>query len=114
LLTTHLCGPCPYNPPTSPKKEQQLQALLGKVVGRLMKPEQLSWKAIFDDSLARTNAPHHMWRLGCHLIFSTLPLARTGLPQRACPYISAYRALAPPGGPRAAAARGHHAEAALL
>jgi hypothetical protein len=75
--------------------QEQLQALLGKVVGRLMEPEQLPWKAFFDDSLACAGAPHHTWRLGGHLISSTMPLGGTGLPPRTRAYISAYRALAP-------------------
>ena len=87
---------------------EQITALRAKVIGRLMEPEQLPWKAYFDHHMYRTrawlatagpaataaNLPH-VWQLGRFLIFSSLDLRRASLPPRVQSYIAAYRLLAP-------------------
>ena len=87
---------------------EQITALRAKVIGRLMEPEQLPWKAYFDHHMYRTrvwlatagpaataaNLPH-VWQLGRFLISSSLDLRRASLPPRVQSYIAAYRLLAP-------------------
>ena len=94
---------------------QQLAALQAKVIGRLMEPERLPWKAYLHHWLYRSrewldaqgpalqDTSQHIWQPGRFLIFSSLDVRHTHLPARVGADIRAYRQLAPhrlkaPGG----------------
>ena len=80
----------------------------GKVLGRLLEPEQLAWKAFFDFWLHRSaawlaaqapaslSARHqHTWQLGRFLLFSCFPAERLQAPVRVRQYVHAYQKLQP-------------------
>ena len=86
----------------------QILALQAKVLGRLLEPEQLAWKAFFDFWLHRSaawlavqapaslSARHqHIWQLGRLLLFSSFPAERLQAPARVRQYVHAYQKLQP-------------------
>ncbi|CAL8470818.1 g10360 [Coccomyxa elongata] len=86
----------------------QISALQAKVIGRLLEPEQLAWKAFFDFWLYRSpawisargqaalDARHqHIWQLGRFLLFSTFDASRLQAPPRVCKYVESYQQLQP-------------------
>ena len=86
----------------------QILALQAKVVGRLLEPEQLAWKAYFDHWLYRSTAwlaaqepgtvsarRQHIWQLGRFLLFSTFAAKHVEAPQRVRQYLHAYQQLRP-------------------
>ena len=86
----------------------QIMALQAKVLGRLLEPEQLAWKAFFDFWLHRSaawlaaqapaslSARHqHIWQLGIFLLFSSFPAERLQAPACMRQYVHAYQKLQP-------------------
>lgn len=86
----------------------QILALQAKVVGRLLEPEQLAWKAYFDHWLYRSTAwlaaqapgavparRQHIWQLGRFLLFSSFAANQVEAPQRVRQYLHAYQQLRP-------------------
>ena len=86
----------------------QILALQAKVLGRLLEPEQLAWKAFFDFWLYRSaawlaaQAPatlsarrQHIWQLGRFLLFSSFEARFLQAPLRVRRYVHAYQQLKP-------------------
>ena len=86
----------------------QILALQAKVVGRLLEPEQLAWKAYFDHWLYRSTAwlaaqapdtvparRQHIWQLGRFLLFSSFAAKHVDAPDRVRQYLHAYQQLRP-------------------
>ncbi|CAL8465738.1 g5274 [Coccomyxa elongata] len=86
----------------------QISALQAKVIGRLLEPELLAWKAFFDFWLYRSpawitaqgqatlDARHqHIWQLGRFLLFSTFDASRLQAPPRVRKYVESYQQLQP-------------------
>lgn len=86
----------------------QILALQAKVMGRLLEPEQLAWKAYFDHWLYRSTAwlgaqapgtlsgrLQHIWQLGRFLLFSSFAAKQVQAPARVRQYLHAYQHLRP-------------------
>ena len=86
----------------------QILALQGKVVGRLLEPEQLAKKTYFDHCLYRSTAwltaqepgtvlarRQHIWQLRRFLLFSSFAAKQVEAPQRVRQYLHAYQQLRP-------------------
>ena len=86
----------------------QISALQAKVIGRLLEPQQLAWKAFFDfwfyrnpawlaaQGQAELTARHqHIWQLGRFLPFSTFDASRLQAPPRVRNYVESYQQLQP-------------------
>ena len=83
----------------------QLTALQAKVIGRLLEPERVCWKAFFDswlsmpltaEQLLITPAQQqHIWQLGRYLLFSSFSTRCMDAPERVTAYIQAFRWLHP-------------------
>ena len=83
----------------------QLTALQARIIGRLLKPERVPWKAYFSSWLAMPHtaeqsitAPaqsQHLWQLGRGLPFSSFPTQSIQAPQRVVACLEAFRQLHP-------------------
>ena len=83
----------------------QLTALQAKIIGRLLEPERVPWKAYFSGWLAmpltaeqRAAVPaqsQHLWQLGTGLPFSSFPSQSIQAPRRVAAYLEAFRQLHP-------------------
>ncbi|CAL5219684.1 g1571 [Coccomyxa viridis] len=83
----------------------QLTALQAKVIGRLLEPEHIAWKAFFDSWLSMpltagqilSTPPQqqHIWQLGRYLPFSSFSTRFIDAPARVTAYIDAFRQLHP-------------------
>ena len=83
----------------------QLTALQAKIIGRLLEPERVPWKAYFSGWLAmpltaeqRAAVPaqsQHLWQLGTGLPFSSFPGQSIQAPRRVAAYLEAFRQLHP-------------------
>ena len=83
----------------------QLTALQAKIIGRLLEPERVPWKAYFSGWLAmpltaeqRAAVPaqsQHLWQLGIGLPFSSFPSQSIQAPRRVVAYLQAFRQLHP-------------------
>ena len=83
----------------------QLTALQAKIIGRLLEPQRVPWKAYFSGWLAmpltaeqRAAVPaqsQHLWQLGTGLPFSSFPSQSIQAPRRVVAYLEAFRQLHP-------------------
>ena len=83
----------------------QVTALQAKIIGRLLKPERVPWKAYFSSWLAMPltaeqtiTAPaqsQHLWQLGWGLPLSSFPTQSIKAPQRVVACLEAFRQLHP-------------------
>ena len=83
----------------------QLTALQAKIIGRLLEPEHIAWKAFFDSWLSMpltaeqilSTPPQqqHIWQLGRYLPFSSFSTRFIDAPARVTAYIDAFRQLHP-------------------
>ena len=83
----------------------QLTALQAKIIGRLLEPQRVPWKAYFSGWLAmpltaeqRAAVPaqsQHLWQLGTGLPFSSFPSKSIQAPRRVVAFLEAFRQLHP-------------------
>ena len=77
----------------------QLTALQAKVIGRLLEPERIAWKAFFHSWPSMPLTAEQMltapWQLGRYLPFSSFSTRCIDAPARVTPCIDAFRQLHP-------------------